>query len=91
MAAARDRVRAALRLLGPIGADVAWCVCGEGQSARDWALRTGRLKGAGMILLRAALETLVDHYDPRRREPTGILAWIAADAPANQAVGRDAA
>ncbi|QQS11051.1 MAG: hypothetical protein IPK81_15760 [Rhodospirillales bacterium] len=77
---ARAELRRRLALVGPIGADILWHVCVVGDAAGSWGGQTVRRAGDGMVLLRAALETIaeIDRPPDRAARPRAWQAALAA-------------
>jgi hypothetical protein len=92
--AARQRVRAAYRALGPRMGDFVLDVCGFLEPLQEAERRRGWPARAGKLVLQLALDRLADHYGvaseatgPRRGH---AVAWRADDAQAGMAAWLDA-
>lgn len=77
---ARAELRRRLAAAGPVAADVLWHVCVVGEPAGSWGGQSARRAGDGLVLLRAALETLaeIDRPPDRAARPRAWQAALAA-------------
>lgn len=77
---ARAELRRRLGAVGAVAADILWHVCVVGDAAGSWGGQSARRAGDGLVLLRAALETIaeIDRPPDRLARPRAWQAALAA-------------